>query len=166
MSEHERLSDSQDEVWLRASFVAARAALDARNAPFGAVLVDAGGRELLRAGNTVHQSGDVTGHAELNAVRVATARFALETLAGATLYASTEPCAMCATSIFMAGIGRVVYGMSGPRLRALTPPPADAPRLDLTCREVAQRGGNRFQVIGPILEDEAERVHLEAAGRG
>jgi len=148
-----------DERWLRESFAAARAAVESGNAPFGAVLVDADGNEVLRAGNTTGERGDVTGHAEINAVREATPRFDAATLAGATLYASTEPCAMCAASIFWSGIGRVVFGMSSARLRTFLALPGGAPWLDLSCQEVLQRGGGTTKVVGPMLEDEAEEVH-------
>ncbi len=149
----------RDDHWLRESFAAARAAVEAGNAPFGAVLVDAQGNELLRAGNTVGERGDVTGHAEINAVGEATPRFDAATLAGSTLYASTEPCAMCAASIFWGGIGRVVFGMSSARLRRFLALPEDATWLDLSCEEVLQRGGGTVAVVGPVLEDEAEEVH-------
>ncbi len=151
---------SRDDHWLRESFVAARAAVEAAKAPFGAVLVDGNGNELLRAGNTVGERGDVTGHAEINAVRDATPRFDAATLAGATLYASTEPCAMCAASIFWSGIGRVVFGMSSTRLRTFLALPDEATWLDLSCNEVLQRGGGLVEVVGPVLEDEAEEVHV------
>ncbi len=157
--------DERDEHWLRESFATARAALESGNAQFGAVLVDAGGIELLRAGNTVIETGDVTGHAELNAVRQATPRFDPGVLAGATLYASTEPCAMCAASIFWAGIGRVVFGISSARLRSFLDLPEGSPWLNLDCHDVAKYGGNQFIVIGPVLEDEAELVHAEARDR-
>lgn len=159
MTVAEPQSNPQDDHWLRESFAAARAAVEAGNAPFGAVLVDAAGNELLRAGNTTGERGDVTGHAEINAVREATPRFAAATLAGATLYASTEPCAMCAAAIFWAGIGRVVFGMSSPRLRTFLALPEGTTWLDLSCREVLKRGGDSTEVIGPVLEDEAEAVH-------
>jgi tRNA(adenine34) deaminase len=164
---HEPTSiDDRDHHWLRESFAVAKAALDAGNAPFGAVLVDAGGTELLRAENTAVVTRDVTGHAEINAVREATPRIDRSVLAGSTMYASSEPCAMCAASIFWAGIGRVVFGMSSARLRTLLELPEGTPWLDLSCHEVAARGHNQFTVIGPVLEDEAESVHLQARGRG
>jgi tRNA(Arg) A34 adenosine deaminase TadA len=156
---------ARDHHWLRESFAVARAALDSGNAPFGAVLVDASGNELLRAENTAVVTRDVTGHAEINAVREATPRFDRAVLIASTMYASSEPCAMCAASIFWAGIGRVVFGMSSARLRAFLELPEGAPWLRLSCVEVAARGHNQFAVIGPVLEDEAELVHIEARNR-
>ena len=80
-------------------------------------------------------------------------------LARCTLYTSTEPCAMCAGAIYWTGIGRVVYGLSERGLLDLTGSHAENPTLDLPCREVFSRGQRKITVVGPLLEDEATRVH-------
>jgi tRNA(Arg) A34 adenosine deaminase TadA len=74
----------------------------------------------------------------------------------ATLYSSAEPCAMCAGAIYWAGIGRLVYGLSEHRLRTITGNHPENPTLDLPCREVFERGQRATEVLGPLLEDEAE----------
>lgn len=89
------------------------------NHPFGAVLVDAAGEVVLEAENTVLTQHDCTNHAELNLVRAASRRFDEATLGGCTLYASTEPCAMCAGAIYWSGIGRVVFALSDAPLNAM-----------------------------------------------
>jgi tRNA(Arg) A34 adenosine deaminase TadA len=127
------------------------------NHPFGAVLADEKGQVLLEAENTVLTGRDVTGHAETNLIRLASPRLTRETLAQCTLYASTEPCAMCAGAIYWAGVGRVVYGLSEPELYALTGSGHNG--LLLPCREVLAHGGRAVEVIGPALEDEARLVH-------
>jgi tRNA(Arg) A34 adenosine deaminase TadA len=58
-----------DARWLRVSFELARQAAARGDEPYGAVLVDAAGRALCQAENTVVTSGDRTGHAEINLVR-------------------------------------------------------------------------------------------------
>jgi tRNA(Arg) A34 adenosine deaminase TadA len=152
-------ADVADARWLRQAFAAALRARDAGNAPFGAVLVAVDGTFLLEAGNTELTTRDVTAHAELNAVRMATARFDAATLAGATLYASTEPCPMCAAAIFWSGIGRVVFGLRGARLREALDPAGARPILRLTCAEVLAAATRPVEVIGPLLEDEALGGH-------
>ena len=138
---------------LRESFEVARLARQAGNHPFGAVLGDCGGNVLLREQNTVLTSGDCTGHAELNLVRAAVKKFPVETLAQCTIYASTEPCPMCAGGIFWANIGRLLYGLSEEGLYALT---GDTPyKLLLSCRDVFSRGARKVEVVGPLLEAEA-----------
>jgi tRNA(Arg) A34 adenosine deaminase TadA len=129
------------------------------NHPFGAVLTDAGGRELLSAGNTVPAEGDCTGHAETNLVRAASKVYDRTFLAGCTLYTSAEPCAMCSGAIYWSGIGRVVYALSERRLKEITGDDPENPTLDLPCREVFARGQRSISVVGPEDVPGAVAVH-------
>lgn len=104
---------------------------------------------------------DATGHAELEAVRIASRNQAPGALADATLYSSCEPCAMCAGAIYWAGIGRVVFGLAESRLAELTGTHAENPTLALPCREVFAAGQRATAVIGPCLQDEAMVPHLD-----
>jgi tRNA(Arg) A34 adenosine deaminase TadA len=102
---------------------------------------------------------DATSHAELVAVREASRRYPPERLAGAMLYSSAEPCAMCAGAIYWSWISRVVYALSEERLLALTGNHPENPTLSLPCREVFARGQREIEVVGPVLEDEAAVPH-------
>jgi tRNA(Arg) A34 adenosine deaminase TadA len=146
--------------YLRQAIHVAAMAREHGNHPFGALLVDAQGQLLLEAENTVITARDCTCHAETNLVRKACAAHRPETLAGCTLYTSTEPCAMCAGAIFWSGIGRVVYALSERGLLALVAHLPGDNFLDLPCREVFSRGGRTVEVTGPLLEEEARQVHL------
>ncbi|MFO8100086.1 MAG: nucleoside deaminase [Salinibacter sp.] len=144
------------EHFVRAAIDEALSARAEGNPPFGAVLVGPNGTVLGRAGNTEGRTGDCTGHAETNLVRHASQEYELERLRQATLYASTEPCAMCAGALFWARIGRVVFGLRAKRLYDMK---GDAGRqLALSCEEVLARGNHEAEVIGPVLEDEAAAV--------
>ena len=66
---------------------------------------------------------------------------------------------MCAGAIYWAGIGRLVYGLSEHRLRAVTGNHPENPTLDLPCRAVFASGQRPTEVVGPLLQDEAEAVH-------
>ncbi len=148
-----------DTHFLRASFAVARRARERGNLPFGAVLVGAGGAVLLEGENTQVTTRDCTGHAELNLLREATARYGPDTLAGGTLYASAEPCPMCAGAIYWCRVGRLVFGLGSYRLCEITGDnPANPPML-MRCTEVFARGTRRIVVRGPALEREAEQVH-------
>jgi tRNA(Arg) A34 adenosine deaminase TadA len=127
--------------------------------PFGALIVNGRGETIVTArNNAVPPRGDPTQHAETLACRKAGKLFLAE-LAGATLYASTEPCAMCAGAIYWVGIGRVVYALSEAGLFGLTGNSEENPTLDLPCREVFARGQLKVVVAGPLLEEEAAAVH-------
>ena len=149
--------DERDLVHLRRSFELARAARAGGHHPFGSLVVAAGGGLLAEAANTVGIDGP-TGHAETNVVR-AVARVDAATLRSATLYTSTEPCAMCAGAIYWSGIGRVVYALGEDALHAMTGDDPANPTMALPCREVFGRGQRPMVVEGPALVEEARAVH-------
>jgi len=149
---------AQDEALLRRTFELARESRAHGNHPFGALLAGADGEILLLGENTCRTEGDATGHAERNLATESSKRFPPEVLAGATLFSSAEPCAMCAGAIYWAGIGRVVYGLSEKRLKALIGPHPENLTMDLECRTVLGAGQRKVAVAGPALEDEAAAV--------
>jgi tRNA(Arg) A34 adenosine deaminase TadA len=148
-----------DAHFLRRSFEVARRALTHGNHPFGAILVDQAGNVLIEAENGYMPSHDGTAHAERLLATQACTTLSADVLKGATLYSSAEPCAMCAGAIYWAGIGRLVYGLSEHRLRAVTGNHPENPTLDLPCREVFKSGQRATEVVGPLLEGEAEALH-------
>src|SRR5690625_5659844 len=76
--------------------------------PFGAVLVKDG--DIVSEGvNEIHKKYDVSGHAELVAIRKAQEKLRTNDLSGAVMYASGEPCPMCLTAMFYAGIDKGYY---------------------------------------------------------
>ena len=148
-----------DEHFLRRSFDVARRSMTHGNHPFGAILVDRDRNVLIEVENGYMPSRDGTGHAERLLATQACTTLGPDVLAGATLYSSAEPCAMCAGAIYWAGIGRLVYGLSEHRLRGVTGNHPENPTLDLPCREVFGSGQRATEVVGPLLEDEARQVH-------
>ncbi|MGZ5871765.1 MAG: nucleoside deaminase [Bradyrhizobium sp.] len=154
-----------DEHFLRRSFDVARRAMTHGNHPFGAILVDGKLNVLIETENGYMPTHDGTGHAERLLATQACRTLSVDVLRTATLYSSAEPCAMCAGAIYWAGIGRVVYGLSERRLRAVTGNHPENPTLDLPCREVFKSGQRATEVLGPLLEDEAEALHAGVWGK-
>ncbi|MGW8489483.1 nucleoside deaminase [Streptomyces sp. NPDC055886] len=76
--------------------------------PFSGVVVG-GGRILGTGFNRVREDNDPTAHAEVVALREATTRHGIRAVAGATLIASGEPCALCYLAARYAGIGHIVH---------------------------------------------------------
>ena len=77
--------------------------------PFGAVIVRNG--EVIATGtNRVTANNDPTAHAEVSAIREACAKEQNFKLAGCTCYTSCEPCPMCLSALYWAGVERIVYG--------------------------------------------------------
>jgi tRNA(Arg) A34 adenosine deaminase TadA len=149
----------RDAHFLRRSFEVARRSMTHGNHPFGAILVDGGGKVLLEVENGYMPAHDGTAHAERLLATEACRTLPAEVLAKATMYSSAEPCAMCAGAIYWAGIGRLVYGLSEHRLRDYTGNHPENPTLDLPCRAVFASGQRPTEVIGPLLEDEAGAMH-------
>lgn len=76
--------------------------------PFGAIIVR-DGEVIARGTNNVTKLNDPTAHAEVQAIRNACAELESFNLQGCTLYASCEPCPMCLSAIYWAGIERIYY---------------------------------------------------------
>ncbi len=152
------MSDA-DHHFLRIAIEQARRAREHGNHPFGAVLVTADSEAIMAAENSVVTQNDVTAHAELNLVRAASNKFEPAFLKSCSLYASTEPCPMCAGAIVWANIRRVVFGFGMESLYELIGEYPDVPSLKMGAREVFQRTPWLMDVTGPALEDEARVVH-------
>lgn len=142
---------------LRRAVELAREARARGDHPFGAVLVTPTGT-IIEAQNSVNTAKDPTGHAETNLVRLS-AFLGAEILASSTLYTSTEPCAMCAGAMYWAGIGRMVFALSGRALAQLVTDASGELTLELPSREVFARGGRTIEVIGPVDVPGAIEVH-------
>ena len=92
----------------------ARRAAGRGEVPVGAVAV-LGGRVLAAAGNRMEASQDATQHAEMVVLRRAARRLGSWRLLGVTLYATLEPCTMCAGALVLSRVDRLVYGADDPR---------------------------------------------------
>jgi tRNA(Arg) A34 adenosine deaminase TadA len=148
-----------DEHFLARTFEVARRSMGNGNHPFGAILVDQDRKVLIETENGYMPTHDGTAHAERLLATEACRTLTAEVLAGATIYSSAEPCAMCSGAIYWAGIGRLVYGLSEARLGGITGNHPENPTLDLPCRAVFASGQRPTEVIGPLLEDEAAALH-------
>jgi tRNA(adenine34) deaminase len=105
--------------WMQVALEEADAATLHGDVPIGAVIVGADGALLARDHNRREELGDPTAHAEILALRAASRKLGHWRLEGATLYATLEPCPMCAGALVNARIARVVYGASDPKAGAV-----------------------------------------------
>jgi len=72
------------------------------------------------------------------------------------------PRSSIASRFWRSVIGRVVYGLSEHRLKAMTGDHPDNSTMDLPCRDVFSAGQKSVEVIGRLIETEAEAVHRDA----
>jgi len=93
----------------------ARAAAARGEVPVGAVVTDAAGRVLARAGNEVEARADPSAHAELLALRAAAAARGTKWLADCTLTVTLEPCPLCAQAASLFRIKRLAFGAYDPK---------------------------------------------------
>jgi tRNA(Arg) A34 adenosine deaminase TadA len=127
----------------------ARSLRTPRPRPFGASIIHTrSGNVLLRALNAVAQEFDPSSHAEVRAIRKATKRLKLLSLAGYTLYTTCEPCPMCMSAALWAGLDRVVYGAT------IEDANRHCNQIRIPATEVAARSDMACVVDGPILRDE------------
>jgi tRNA(Arg) A34 adenosine deaminase TadA len=156
----EQALGEHDALYLRRAIEMSALARQRGNRPFGAVIATADGQVLAEAINSNGETGDCTAHAEVNALREATPRYPRELLGGATMYASGEPCVMCAGAIFWSGIPRVVFGIDAVRLRVFRGDVSEQRDAELSCRDVFRASPHAIETIGPCLIGEASVPHV------
>ena len=99
---------------MNAALMEARDAASAGEVPVGAVVVRAGAI-IARSANRTVRDQDATAHAEMLAIRAASAALGSWRLEDCSLYVTLEPCAMCAGAIVLARVERVVFGAWDPK---------------------------------------------------
>ncbi len=159
---HAQLAAVNHEGPMRRAIALAASARENGNKPFGALLADFNGVILLEAENSEFSDNDFTRHAEVNLLSLASRTYSVEELRGTILYASCEPCAMCAAAAFFTGVPNVVYGLSANGLASLWQSENPNPRvLDMSCRQVFETSEvHPTQVVGPIMSEAAAEPHI------
>jgi tRNA(adenine34) deaminase len=155
-----------EERWMEAALEEARAARDGGEVPVGAVAV-LDGRILGRGRNRTLELQDPTAHAEMIALREAASSLGAWRLIGVTLYATLEPCAMCAGACVLARIDRLVYGAADPKagmsgsLASIPDDPRLNHRVDIVSGVRAEECGDLLREFFRSRRDSAE---LPASG--
>ena len=138
-----------DERFMRVAIEKTLEGIEGGQSPFGGCLVR-DGEILAVAHNTVAREGDITRHAEIDAVREACRKLGTTDLSGAVLYATATPCAMCFASAEMAGVDRVVIGVGPEDFRAYFPATSRTP----TFRIEPGTTENGIEIVGGVLRDD------------
>jgi tRNA(adenine34) deaminase len=107
----------RDDYFMRLALREAERALEHDDVPIGAVIVHEG--EVIAATRNERElRGDPTAHAEILALREASAHLGSWRLLDTALYVTLEPCAMCAGAIVLGRVPRVVYAADDPKAGA------------------------------------------------
>jgi tRNA(adenine34) deaminase len=107
-----------DETFMAEALGEARLAGAEGEVPIGAVLV-ADGRIAGRGRNARERLRDPTAHAEILALQDAARALGRWRLTGSTMYATLEPCPMCAGALVNARVDRLVYAVEDPKAGAV-----------------------------------------------
>jgi tRNA(adenine34) deaminase len=108
---------SDDAAFMRRAIELARRGAEEGEVPVGAVLV-VGGAIVGEGWNRPIAAADPSAHAEIQALRAASAALRNYRLLDSTLYVTLEPCPMCVGAIFHARVQRVVFGAKDPKTGA------------------------------------------------
>ena len=111
-------SPTSDELWMEEALRQAQRALEAGEVPVGAVVV-CQGKIVGRGFNRNLLDGDPTAHAEMVALRQAAQAVGNHRLLECEMYATLEPCPMCAGALVHARLRRLVYGADDPKAGAV-----------------------------------------------
>lgn len=148
MKEPSLLQTELDEIFMRLALQEAERAAEAGEIPIGAVVVKEGG--IVGTGfNRRETRHDPTAHAEVLAIQRAAKALGRWRLTGCTLYATIEPCPMCAGAAVLARVDRLVYGAADPKGGAVGSlyDIARDPRLN-----------HRIDVVSGVLETDCANI--------
>ena len=118
MTDDQRATTASDEFWMEEALRAAQRALEAGEVPVGAV-VGCAWEIVGRGWNRNLADSDPTAHAEIVALRQAGANLGNHRLGDCELFATIEPCPMCAGALVHARLKRLVYGADDPKAGAV-----------------------------------------------
>ncbi len=97
----------------------ARLALAEGEVPVGAVIVK-DGKVIAQAHNSREKDLDISGHAEINAMKLAAKVLGRWSLEGCAIYVTLEPCLMCGAALIQSRISTIVYGADDPQYGAVS----------------------------------------------
>ena len=140
---------------MRAALELSVDAITAGEFPYGAVVIDAYGVIVGRAHDRVETDDDLTSHAEILAVQDAVRNHG-RSLAGCTLVSGVEPCAMCFSAAWTAGVEHLVFGLSMSEMLQLRPDALDEISIDSVALSALTE--RRISVTSGVLADECRTL--------
>ena len=145
------------EAAMEIALMLAQQGVKAGEPPFGAAILDGGGQKIAGAHDMVNSAGDMTRHAEVEAIRMAVASRGPD-LSGCTLATTVEPCPMCFTAAWLSRISRIVYGTT---MSAVADATRGAQReVNIPVARMNELSGNEIELIGGVLGDACLELFL------
>jgi len=140
-----------DEDFIREAIKEAEFAKQAGEWPFGAVIVK-DGKIIARGACDESSTKNVLGHAELRAISAACTALQTNNLAGCAIYATNEPCLMCASAIIQAKISTVVFSLKRADLAHILR------QRNLNIHHLAADAGYEVEITSGVLKEEALKL--------
>ncbi len=118
------------------------------DSPYGAVIVK--DNEVVAKGyNTVKRDSAPSAHAEMNVIRSLTTKIQNPSLEGYTIYATGEPCPMCATACVWTGLAEIIIGASIEDLISV-----NQSQVRISCEEIIAKSFKNIKVTKGVLREE------------
>lgn len=118
------------------------------DSPYGAVIVK-DNQVVAKGYNTVRRDSDPSAHAEMNAIRSLTTKIQNPYLEGYTIYATGEPCPMCATACVWTGLAEIIIGASIEDLILV-----NQSQVRISCEEIIAKSFKNIKVTKGLLREE------------
>lgn len=135
---------------MQEALLEAKKALEKNEVPVGCVIVK-DGEIIARAHNLKESTQDATGHAEINAIRIASKKIGSWRLDGCEIYVNLEPCLMCLGAIVSARFDRLIYGVRDKKYES----------LDQILSEYLKNFNHHLNVRPNIMADESKALMQE-----
>ncbi|MFP4478578.1 MAG: nucleoside deaminase [Candidatus Izemoplasmatales bacterium] len=125
----------------------AKLALEKDEVPVGCVIVK-DGQIIARAHNLKESNQDVTSHAEMNAIKIASEKIGSWRLDGCEIYVNLEPCLMCLGAIVSARFDRLIYGVRDKKYES----------LDAILSKYLENFNHQLKVTDNVLADSSKEL--------
>ncbi len=133
--------------YMKSAYLEALKAYEENEVPVGAVIVL--NNDVIAAGhNTRVKDLEITGHAEINALKIASKKLGRTNLRDCDIYITLEPCSMCLSAILQSNIKNIYFGANDSTMGAIES------RMKISEFPL----GNSAVTIGGIMEDECSKL--------
>jgi tRNA(Arg) A34 adenosine deaminase TadA len=162
------MTSSDAERYMRLALTEAERGVVRGELPFGAVLVDPAGEVVAGTHDTVRLDRDRTSHAETMLIKHACRRFGPD-LSDHIVVTTTEPCPMCFTTCWLAGVEAIVFGTTMDEVRTYTGGVVE--ELFVPAESLNVQATRRVRLVGGVLRErclalfESHRLTVEVADK-
>jgi len=150
------------EKYMKMAIEEAKTSVSSGQYAIAAVIVDENGEILSVDHTTIHSTNDATAHAEVNAIRSASAKLKNRYLLGCWLYTTLEPCPMCTGATIWAMVEGIVFGASKEDAqefaKKLQSEVFTWRQIDISSKDVIEKGEPKVKLVEKFMNDECKTL--------